>query len=100
MELKNDYKIIYSSQKDGALHLYATKFLPEETDIQVTYKNETGAILTIDEIKEIKLVYSKVSEKGVDLYYTAKNIPAEDDHKLLVYSGAGKVQELVLGNED
>lgn len=92
MKLLNDYKVIYSAFREGELHGYATKKLPDAEDIALTYINEEGTELEAEDIKAIKLVYSK----GNSLYYSLTGLPAEDDHKLFVYCE----DELVFGEED
>ena len=92
MKLLNDYKVIYSAYRNEELHAYATKKLPKVEDVALTYINEEGTELSAEDIKAIKLVYSKDNS----LYYSLTGLPAEDDHKLYVYCE----DELVFGDED
>lgn len=94
--LKNGYKEIYNSKREGNLHLYGTKTLPQASDLALTYINENGDELTAEDIKNIKLVYSRQSNGENHVYYSFKTIPTPDDLRFAGFSD----EELVFGDED
>lgn len=91
--LKNDYKVIYSAKRgEDEMALYGTKTIPSELDNSLIYVNDEGNELTKEEVKAIKLVYSR----GEHIYYSFSKIPSISDHRFSGFNG----DELVFGDED
>lgn len=85
--LKNNYKLMYEKIESAVRNLKATKTVPAQSDLAVSYKKTDGSLI---DPKTFKLIFEKNSR-----FYGSTSGKVEDAIEFSIYSGT----DLLLGNE-